>query len=234
MNQVNKTNVRQVSNKFNYGIVTISIIVLIICGMVNVEGILGAYRSEWYILLVYVIREIIIFSAIITLIFFGIKIYTVKSINKYLKNLPYGFDYTIELYTYKMIGRNKKKMKYGAEYFSKYSGLKSSIEETYKKHKECEDFEKFLVQMKRNKENMVDSLKTIVIPMEIAMVSALYNSYKDATDPNIFFILTVLTTTVLMCYFVRDISNVKDEINFLTDYMDILFINKKKKTDVAS
>ena len=42
MNQVNKTNVRQVSNKFNYGIVTISIIVLIICGMVNVEGILGA------------------------------------------------------------------------------------------------------------------------------------------------------------------------------------------------
>ena len=79
--------------------------------------------------------------------------------------------------------------------------------------------------MKRNKENMVDLLKSIVIPMEIAMISAFYN---DATDPNTFFISIVITTTVLMCYFVIDISNIKDEINFLEDYMDILF-NKKKK-----
>ena len=223
--QVEKTGIRQVSNKFNFLMVIISIAVFVLCLIINIKKFLRADNIEWTRTGTYVISVIITFIAFMTLIFFGLKMYIVKSTNKYLKNLPYGFDYTKELYTYKMVGKNKKNMKYSAKSFSKYSEWESHINEFYEKQKNYENFDKFLIRMKRNKENMVDLLKSIVIPMEIAMISAFYN---DATDPNTFFISIVITTTVLMCYFVIDISNIKDEINFLEDYMDILF-NKKKK-----
>lgn len=154
---------------------------------------------------------------------FALKDYLdVQNTNADLKKLPYGFDYEKELFTYKMIGQDKKNSKNILQKFEKYSEWKAYLQKEYLKHKNCEDFYRFLVRRLREKRNTKDLLIMVLIPTEIAAFSVYYGMNKDMDE-----ITVIISLTIVVCFLViilsKNYTNAMIEIEFLEDYIEILF-----------
>lgn len=80
------------------------------------------------------------------------------------KNNAYGFDYLAEYNIYKKMRKQDAKDD-GILYVTEYSDWKARIQKKYEQQKENEDFCHFLVQKKRDIENLRKEVEIISIPL---------------------------------------------------------------------
>lgn len=212
----NSGQIRQISNKINIIKIIVSSIIWVLC-------LLGVLCYKDYYPNIILVLTIIF---LIVLVFSVLDYWIVKNTNEVLKNLPYGFDYQNELYIYSIIGRNSKKPKNGVQKFSKYSDWKKYLEKEYSMHMKCDDFYRFLKRMLRNKKNYRDLLTIIVVPIEIAFLTIFYGANKTMSEIEITLSLFILTLFFVLFLSVN-ILNAREEVNFLKDYIEVLYGNKK-------
>lgn len=93
-------------------------------------------------------------------------------------------------------------------------------------HMKCDDFYRFLKRMLRNKKNYRDLLTIIVVPIEIAFLTIFYGANKTMSEIEITLSLFILTLFFVLFLSVN-ILNAREEVNFLKDYIEVLYGNKK-------
>lgn len=160
------------------------------------------------------------------LMFVGIvNIVSNIGINKYLKNPDYGLDYEKEYSTYRIIGKDKKKSKNGALKFQKYSEWKEHIEDTFKLIIDDEDAYRFMISRLRSRDNYKELLISAVIPVEVGMLTVFYSAGIDVSEMGT--ILSILVSAiVLLVIVIVNYLECKEEISFISDFIEIVFPSK--------
>ena len=140
--------------------------------------------------------------------------------------MPYNFDYQKELSTYTIIGKDNKKNKNGAMKFSKYSEWKQYILTNYAEQMKNDDFYRFLKRELRKKKDYVNLLITVVTPIEITILSASIAIFQEYS-----IICIAILSFYLITFLTIDFCKARDEVNFLEDYIEILF--EKRDGDIG-
>ena len=145
--------------------------------------------------------------------------------NKYLKNPPYSFDYEKELETYVIVGKEKRMTKKGAEYYKNYSEWEEHVRaNTIDGKTNNDNFYHYLIRMLRNKKTSEKLMISLVIPIEIALLS---NDFCDNVE-NCKIYGTLLSTIFLVVFFTINYLKIANEISFLKDYISIMFPKEKQ------
>lgn len=165
-------------------------------------------------------------AALIILSFSIAKCYSVSKINKRLKNLPYRFDYEKELSTYKVIG-TEKKLKNNAQRYLTYSEWKEYLYKKYKEQINYENFYRFVNQSRRAKKEEKALIQSLVIPLEITIISVYFN-INNELDYNECIISLILLVGFFVIYFTRQVIKINWEINFYDDFIEVMFPDMKK------
>lgn len=223
---VKNTDIRQVSNLGNIRKIIVSIIVLLLCVVAEIvrTAWLGSFwPGDKIDIIVLVVAIICLVVMLVSILDYRI----VKNTNEVLKNPLYGFDYQKELATYVIIGRESKKIKNGAQRFSKYSEWKNYLETTYSEQQKCDDFYRFLKRLLRDKRNSRDLQTTVVVPVEIAALTAFCSANREMGETETIIMLIILMG-FLVSFLTINILNLKEEVNFIEDYIEVLFGNKKE------
>lgn len=216
---------RKVSNTRNIITAVVSVIALIVIGLI--------YLLQKNVLMHKLLgidgQLIALFLALVALIILSFSIakcYSVSKINKRLKNLPYRFDYEKELSTYKVIG-TEKKLKNNAQRCLTYSDWKEHLYEEYKKQINCDNFYRFVNQSRRAKKEEKYLIQSLVIPLEITIISVYFN-INNELDYNECIISLILLVGFFVIYFTRQVIKINWEINFYDDFIEVMFPDMKK------
>lgn len=154
-------------------------------------------------------------------------------VNKRLKNLPYAFDYQLELNTYKNIGLKKTKGKIEVQKFERYTKWKEYILLKYKILMNNEDFYRFLKRTLRNKKTEKEMMTGLVTPVEVGILTIFFTVNSGMDEMEIMFSLIILSLTIVVVV-LYGILGAKNEIDFIEDFVEIIFPNKivrEKKED---
>lgn len=212
---------RQISNKKNIILLLVGIVMASVCFIVTRINILHE-KGEW---LTGCIKTVVLVLGIVGLILIVINIINVLGnikINKDLNNLAYGFDYQKEFSTYRIVGRDKAKAKNEAKKFHKYSEWRRDVENRFEKIINDEDAYHFMVRIYRDKESFKDLFMSVLIPLDVAIFTVLYsngvNISETASVITIIIIIAILIVFATVGYF-----KCKEEIGFMTDFMEIVF-----------
>ena len=215
-------NIRSVPNKRNMQRIKISFLVFIVCVARLVRIVCfkraGLTRGVYYLLGMGSV-------SLLVLVFNILNFWKVKSTNELLTRLPYGFDYQKEFSTYQIIGKRKRKAKNGAIRFSKYSEWKEYLDGRYLNHKECDDFYRFPKRLLREKRDKHDLLTIVILPLEIA-VSTIYLEQSHVMGGFGGTCLLICVIGFLGVFLSINILMAREEVNFLKDYIDILYPEK--------
>ena len=216
---------RKVSNTRNIITAVVSVIALIVIGLI--------YLLKKNVLMHKLLgtdgQLIALFLALVALIILSFSIakcYSVSKINKRLKNLPYYFDYEKELSIYKVIG-TKKKSKDNAQRYLIYSDWKEHLHKKYKEQINYENFYRFVNQSIRAKKEEKDLIQSLVIPLEITIISVYFN-INNELDYNECIISLILLVGFFVIYFTRQVIKINWEINFYDDFIEVMFPDMKK------
>lgn len=218
---------RQISNKKNIILLLVGIVMASVCFIVTRINILDG-KGKW---LIGCIKAVVLVLGIVGLILIVINIIKVLGnikINKDLNNLAYGFDYQKEFSTYRIVGRDKAKAKNEANKFHKYSEWRGDIENRFEKIINDEDAYHFMVRIYRDKESFKDLFMSVLIPLDVAIFTVLYsdgvNISETARVITIIIIIAILIVFATVNYF-----KCKEEIGFMTDFMEIVFPERFSK-----
>lgn len=191
-------------------------------GVVGVAAgfVIGVYRAALFkiliICLVWAVGIILfaIFSKILN------KIYR-KRIEA--ENNKDGFDYLSELNIYKKMRKQDTKDD-GILYVPEYSDWKARIQKNYQKQKENENFWHFLIQKKRDIENLKKQLEVISIPIVLFAATLFFQaaqmSGKFSNEEMWCLIIGMVLGFIIVV--TRDIQRWRDQIEFLEDIMQVL------------
>jgi hypothetical protein len=212
---------RQISNKRNIICVIVGVVMILISSIEIMLSILHEKRKwpDQNIDLLFLLLGI---AGIILIIFSIVNINSNIEMNKCLKNFAYGLDFQKEFSTYKIIGK-KKKVKSGTiKKYNKYSEWKKHVEETFGTIKNNEDAYRFMVRELRSKESYKELIIAVVIPVEVGMFSVFYSAGIDISELGT--ILSILVSAILLLVMVTvNYLECKDEIDFISDFMEIIF-----------
>lgn len=147
-------------------------------------------------------------------------------INGYLKNSAYGIDYQKEFSTYIIIGKEKR-TKNGALKFHKYSEWKEYVEKSFRNIIDDEDAYRFMIRWLRSKENYKELIISAEIPLEVCAVSIFYSAGKDGSA-TVTIISMFMTIIILGAITVADCLKCQEEIEFISDFNEIVFHKKSK------
>lgn len=191
-------------------------------GVVGVAAgfVIGVYRAALFkiliICLVWAVGIILfaIFSKILN------KIYR-KRIEA--ENNKDGFDYLSELNIYKKMRKQDTKDD-GILYVPEYSDWKARIQKNYQKQKENENFWHFLIQKKRDIENLKKQLEVISIPIVLFAATLFFQaaqmSGKFSNEEMWCLIIGMVLGFIIVV--TRDIQRWRDQTEFLEDIMQVL------------
>lgn len=191
------------------------------CAVGGVAGFLiGIYRAALFKVLVFCVVCAVgvilfaIFSKIVN------KIYQKRM---EAKNNAYGFDYLAEYNIYKKMRKQDTKDD-GILYVPEYSDWKARIQKNYEKQKENEDFCHFLVQKKRDIENMKKQVEIISIPLVVLAATLLFEAAQwkvtfSKEEAGIVILAMIFGIAVVVA---RDIQRWRDQTEFLEDLMQVL------------
>ena len=182
--------------------------------------VIGVYRAALFkiliICLVWAVGIILfaIFSKILN------KIYR-KRIEA--ENNKDGFDYLSELNIYKKMRKQDSKDD-GILYVPEYSDWKARIQKNYQKQKENENFWHFLIQKKRDIENLKKQLEVISIPIVLFAATLFFQaaqmSGKFSNEEMWCLIIGMVLGFIIVV--TRDIQRWRDQTEFLEDIMQVL------------
>lgn len=203
---INKKKCRKISYKGSF-VFLVSCLVLMI-GSYVISKASGKAQDKEFILIYIILFLLIIFSLL--------KCFMIKSTNKYLKNLPYAFDYEDEVKKYKNVGLKSHE-------FKNYTEWKEHIELQYTEKKDNDNFKHYLIKLLRYRNSYEKLFSSLLIPSVLAIVSCMNTAYSSCFDAEILYLQVIVEVGVAVVYLSYISLNIQDEINFLNDYMDILF-----------
>lgn len=195
------------------GFVVIALIKIIYLLYLNVD-----IDAEIGLITILVIGIIIILISLI-------NIFHVNKKNANLIYFPYGFNYKLEIDIYRNIGGNNKKLKEN-EKFEKYTEWKEYITTKFHKQKGNEDFYRYLTRMIRIIKRRRYIEEKILIPTEIAMISIPFSG--KYTNYSIVVISVLITIIIVGVMLESPILQDLKEIEFLDDFIEILFTEKNE------
>lgn len=211
---------RQISNKWNWAGIILGILILVLISLI--ETVCG---NKIMNILVVAVAKLI---AVLMMIFSVIGLILNHNVNKHLKCLPYAFDYRLELDTYLNIGVEKVKSNIAVKKIKKYTEWKSYIIREYVYLKNNEDFFRFLNRIRRNKKNEKQVWINIVVPVEIAIFTVIYSTRNDMSEME-WLVSVLVLSIIIVVVLTRNILNVSKEIEFIEDYIEIIFAEKYSK-----
>lgn len=212
---------RQLSNKCNIVLLAIGIVCMIIAGVILVMNHNPSINIQINADVIIKLLRILLLIGFVITVFSIVLIKLTIQANKYLKKLPYSFDYEKELETYVIVGKEKRMTKKGAEYYNNYSEWEEHVRANTIDVND--NFYHFLIRMLRNKKASEKLMISLVIPIEIALLS---NGFCDNVE-NCKIYETLLLTIFLVVFFTINYLKIADEISFLKDYISIMFPEKK-------
>lgn len=191
------------------------------CAVGGVAGFLiGIYRAALF--------KVLIFCVVCAV---GVILFAIfsKIVNKIYqkrmeaKNNAYGFDYLAEYNIYKKMRKQDAKDD-GILYVTEYSDWKARIQKNYEQQKENEDFCHFLVQKKRDIENLKKQVEIISIPLVVLVATAYFEMVPWKEKFSIEEAGIAILAIVFGIAFVvaRDIQRWRDQTEFLEDIMQVL------------
>lgn len=214
---------RKIPYKRSAFFVILGVVFLIVgCGSIFLKRI-GFF--DYYIFGISIIYLIVVGSVSF---FYGIsKCIDIRIENKYLSELPYEFDIEYELKIYKEIGKtnlhhNKLKIykKQCEKSFLNYTGWETYINNKYKKciNKTSNEnnFYHYLFKEYRHYKDYADTIKTVAIPLFIAVIPTLTNANNSIYMGIIFLI-------VCTYYSIKEIDYAESRKNMINDITSILF-----------
>ena len=215
-------NIRQISNTKNCVLIVFGFILITIC-VIEILFIIITEKHSWPSRMEDLVFLLVGIIGILLFLWGLLNFFNVKSDNKYLKNLDYGFDYQKELSTYCIIGINKK-VKNGALKFNKYSEWKNYLEKEYNNIINNEDAYHFFIRRLRNKKSYIELLVAVLVPIEISLLATFYAASSDlsVSGKTVALFITAIIFVIIMTI---EFNNCKEEINFLNDIIEIVFPN---------
>lgn len=185
-------------------------------------GVLNILMDDKLLAIIFISIGLLLVSIFANCILFLLNVLILK---KNMRDVYYGLDYLEEIKIYKNIGistRRKKAMYKNSKcvQFINYSEWEMYIKTKYKLRKNEKNFFHYLILLSRGKKSLIDSMKAIVIPIEIAMISAL-----SPFDANTWInkLCIVILSVFCVIYFTIEIEKYKIESDFYKDFMDIVF-----------
>ena len=140
--------------------------------------------------------------------------------NKKEKNYQYGFDQEKELQSYLNIGIKSKKKNSRYEYFKDYSEWKKHVK-SIAPLDDMENFEHYIFKNIRDNKYLLQSVNSIVIPLEVAAFSIICGVPKDNN-----FIALILSLMAVVALFSVFYYKIKNAICFWEDCYTIMFNDK--------
>ena len=202
-------------------------------GVVGVVAgfVIGIYRAALFKFLIFCVvcaGGIILFAIFSKIVN---KIYQ-KRIE--IKNNGYGFDYFSELNIYKKMRKQDAKDD-GILYVPEYSDWKARIQKNYEQQKENEDFCHFLIQKKRDIENMKKQVEIISIPLVVLAATLFFEAAQwkvafSREEAGIVILAMIFGIAVVVA---RDIQRWREQTEFLEDVMQVLE-DKEQNEYIAS
>ena len=191
------------------------------CAVGGVAGFLiGIYRAALF--------KVLIFCVVCAV---GVILFAIfsKIVNKIYqkrmeaKNNAYGFDYLAEYNIYKKMRKQDAKDD-GILYVTEYSDWKARIQKNYEQQKENEDFCHFLVQKKRDIENLKKQVEIISIPLVRLAATAYFEvvPWKEKFSIEEAGIAILAIVFGIAFVVARDIQRWRDQTEFLEDIMQVL------------
>lgn len=219
-------NVRQMSNKRNIVCLIIGIVLMLIfsvqilCSIFFIKRKWPEQNMDLLFLFLGVVGLVLVLLSVVNII-------SIIDINKYLKNPAYGLDYQRELSTYSIIGK-KSKAKNGASKFHKYTEWKEYIEEKFKRIINNEDAYRFMIRRLRSKESYKEIIISVAIPVEVGVFTVFYSAGIGVSE--IGTILSILFSSAFLIILVTvNYYDCKEEINFISDFIEIVFPKMNNK-----
>lgn len=191
------------------------------CAVGGVAGFLiGIYRAALF--------KVLIFCVVCAV---GVILFAIfsKIVNKIYqkrmeaKNNAYGFDYLAEYNIYKKMRKQDAKDD-GILYVTEYSDWKARIQKNYEQQKENEDFCHFLVQKKRDIENLKKQFEVVSIPTVLFAATLFFEAARMSGEFSKEKAWCVIIGMIFGIAFVvaRDIQRWRDQTEFLEDIMQVL------------
>jgi len=209
-----------------------NIIVLVICVFifgVTIAAIIFSIisKTEWKVDNIQLILGVTSGVSLIGILASIFDFVGIKRINKYLNSPDYGLDYEKEKECYKYVGAKRKKLKYEAVSYSRYTEWKDHIMTEFGILEDNEDFYRFVVRLLRKKRFFKECILALVIPIEIAFVPMFFSVGDKISGAGI--VACLILMLFMTVFFTYELMNVQDDINFLTDFCEILFPCKNKE-----
>ena len=157
----------------------------------------GKAQDKEFILIYIILFLLIIFSLL--------KCFMIKSTNKYLKNLPYAFDYEDEVKKYKNVGLKSHE-------FKNYTEWKEHIELQYTEKKDNDNFKHYLIKLLRYRNSYEKLFSSLLIPSVLAIVSCMNTAYSSCFDAEILYLQVIVEVGVAVVYLSYISLNIQDEI----------------------
>lgn len=139
------------------------------------------------------------------------------------ENIRYGFDCLTEFKVYKKMIRKDTKDD-GIPYVAEYSDWKERIQKNYDTQKENEDFWHFLIQKKRDTENMRKQNEIIAIPVVVLAATLIFEvlqKYRELSGEEAAIVILALIMVIAFLA-AREIQRWRAQEEFLEDVMQVL------------
>lgn len=224
------------------GSVTIVVTIIFLIVIKNFPNLL-TYSVLLYL---FKIKTSFIFIGLFLIGLGSIQCKNIKDKNSWLSNLPYPLDLEKEIYTHSNIGRKPKKIKFGAIIHPNYISWKKQILIDYSyllnEEFELDEENSYITSEKRNlekeivlddyRENFfrylnaeyrftefyVDTIKSIMIPLEAGVVGVFCN------DRDIF--SSLVLNIVLIIMILLEVVKTDNSQKFIKDFVEITYDNR--------
>lgn len=149
-------------------------------------------------------------------------------VNESLQYPEYGLDYQAEFKSYRLVGVNKRRKKKGIKFYRNYSEWKEDLEKKHTCIKNDENAYHFLLRKLRSKRQEQQAMTGMVIPIEVLFVGIICN---DVAKDSLAVKLVSLVCIIVFMIFYLSINYFRcgDEIDFIEDFIDIIFPDLKNK-----
>ncbi len=101
------------------------------------------------------------------------------------------------------------------------------LERSERNDKNYENFYRFVNQSRRAKKEEKDLIQSLVIPLEITIISVYFN-INNELDYTECIISLILLVGFFVIYFTRQVIKINWEINFYDDFIEVMFPDMKK------
>lgn len=203
-------------------ILLLGIVVLLICGRI--------FKNK--------IKQDIL-GAIIFCVICGIIITIINLVRKYNFNrsqrlLPYGFDYNAEFIVYKNIGKTKTKkavkaLKPDIQIPNVYTDWRTQLKHRNQEIIDDENFYHYLIRYLRNAKTMCEVSTSVLVPVEIALMTVTITSFGGNMDKMIGIIVSAIMIGIMLTCALYMFNEERD---FISDIINILCPNISDKKEI--